>query len=299
MQQPTLVWLDMTLATQHAEIDRVMRKFFDVHHCTNVNSPESEFDLDAGLGLCFEFDYPDRPGLELMRATKERLPHVPILMITTHHSERLAVWAYRNRVFDFLVKPITDDDVLRCYELLSAIQNIDAQNKRPILNFRSRIPSEIPVGQRLAHKRLSPALRFVEKNFRGKIRNADVAELCDMSQYHFSHEFTETFSLTFQEYVLRYRVFQACTELQHPNVAVANVAYSVGFNDPSYFARVFRRYIGCSPTEYGAAANQPGQAMRLEDIARKLELTGLESASVDRRQFDRRIANINDPGTFR
>ena len=286
----------MTLATLHAEIDRVMLKYFEVRHCTNINSPESEFDLDSGLGLCFEFDYPDRPGLDLMRATKERLPHVPLLMMTTHHSERLAVWAYRNRVFDYLVKPITDDDVLRCHELLSAIQNIDAQNKRPILNFRSRIPSEIPVGQRLSHKRLLPALRYVEKNFRKKVRNIDVAELCDMSKYHFSHEFTETFSLTFQEYVIRYRVFQACTELRHPNVGVANVAYSVGFNDPSYFARVFRRYIGCSPTEYSAAAEQHDGATRLEDIAEKLELTGLESAAVDRRRNDRRIVNVNDLG---
>ena len=283
----------MTLATQHAEIDRVLLKHFDVHHCNDVTNPESEFDLDAGLGLCFEFDYPDRPGLELMRATKERLPHVPILMVTIHHSEQLAVWAYRNRVVDFLVKPITDDDILRCYELLSAIQNIDAQSKRPILNFRSRIPSEIPAGQRLRHTRLLPAIRYVEKHFRGKIRNADVAELCGMSHYHFSHEFTETFALTFQEYVLRYRTLESCTELRHPNVPVANVAYSVGFNDPSYFARVFRRYIGCSPTEYSANADSPEFVKRLEDVAQKLDLTGHEYTPADRRKADRRIANVN------
>ena len=283
----------MTLATQHSEIDGILLKHFDVRHCTDVTNPESEFDLDAGLGLCFEFDYPDRPGLELMRATKERLPHVPILMVTVHHSERLAVWAYRNRVVDFLVKPITEDDILRCYELLSAIQNIDAQTKRPILNFRSRIPSEVPVGQRIRHKRLLPAIRYVEKNFRGKIRNADVAELCDMSHYHFSHEFTETFSLTFQEYVLRYRILEACSELRHPNVPVANVAYSVGFNDPSYFARVFRRYVGCSPTEYSANVDNPDFAKRLDDIAQKLDLKGLDYTAVDRRKADRRIANVN------
>ena len=103
-----------------------------------------------------------------------------------------------------------------------------------------------------------------------------------------------SFSLTFQEYVIRYRIFQACTELRHPNVGVANVAYSVGFNDPSYFARVFRRYIGCSPTEYSAAAAKHEGETRLEDIAEKLELTGLESGSVDRRRHDRRMTNIND-----
>ena len=46
------------------------------------------------------------------------------------------------------------------------------------------------------------------------------------------------------------RIFEACKELQHSNVPVANVAYSVGFNDPSYFARVFRRFVGLSPSVY-------------------------------------------------
>lgn len=283
----------MTLTTQHAEIDGVLHKHFDIHHCTDVTKPEDEFDLDAGLGLCFDFDYPDRPGLELLQATKERLPHVPVLMLTIHHSERLAVWAYRNRVVDFLVKPITDEDTTRCYELLSAIQSIDAQNKRPILNFHSRIPPEVPSGQRHRHKRLLPALRYVEKNFRGKIRNADVAELCDMSQCHFSHEFAEAFSLTFQEYVLCYRILEACSELRHPNVPVTNVAYSVGFNDPSYFARVFRRYLGCSPTEYCANADKPEFTERRDGIARKLELNGLNFTAVNQRNTDRRIANLS------
>lgn len=279
----------MTLATQHAEIDRTLLEHFEVHHCTSLEHPEDEFDLDAGLGLCFEFDYPDRPGLDLMRRTKERLPQVPILMITTHHSESLAIWAYRNRVFDYLVKPITADDIRRCHEFLTAIQHIEPdQRKRRILSFRSRIPSEIPAGQRQRHKRLAPALLYVDRMFRGKIRNVEVAELCDMSQYHFSHEFRQTFGLTFQEYVLRYRILEACRELKHPNVSVTSVAYSVGFNDPSYFARVFRRYVGHSPTEYCQLAAGAGHSGRLADILDRLELTEVRSALADRRRGDRR-----------
>jgi AraC-like DNA-binding protein len=212
-------------------------------------------------------------------------------MLTIHHSEQLAVWAYRNHVVDFLVKPITDDDISRCHTLLTTIQSIEAQDKRSILNIRSRIPSEIPSGQRLRHQRLLPALRYVEKNFRGKIRNADVAELCDMSRYYFSHEFAEAFSLTFQEYVLCYRILEACSELRHPNVPVTNVAYSVGFNDPSYFARVFRRYLGCSPTEYCVNADKPEFTDRRDGIARRLELTRQTFTAVDRQKADRRISN--------
>ena len=289
MQRSTLIWFDMTLATQHAEVEKSLTTYFDVEHCNNIYHPEEQFDLDRKIGLCFEFDYPDRPGLEVMRSTKERYPHLPVLMLTAQHSERLAIWAYRNRVFDFLVKPLADEDLERCHKLLSAMQTTERSgDNRAMFEFRSTIPAEIPVGQRSIDVRLAPAIHYVEKNFRGKIRNAEVAELCDMSIYHFTHEFTETFSLTFQDFVIRYRILQACRELRHPNVAVSNVAYSVGFNDPSYFSRGFRRHVGCSPTEFGENLSNGGPDQCLTDAIAKLDLPDVGLLSVDRREQQRR-----------
>ena len=77
--------------------------------------------------------------------------------------------------------------------------------------------------------------------------------------------------------MLRYRIFEACKELQHPNVPVANVAYSVGFNDPSYFARVFRRFIGVSPSEYCEQISNGEIDQRTGDLAKSLELPELKS----------------------
>jgi AraC-like DNA-binding protein len=287
----------MTLTTRHAEIDHALLENFDIRNCANPREPEREFDLSSGVAICFEFDYPDRPGLELLRSTKARFPHVPILMLTTQHSERLAVWAYRNRVMDYLVKPVSADDVARCQQLLATIQKTDRrQNKRVIVDFRSRIPAEIPVGQRGGGVRLAPAVHFVEKNFREKIRNDDVAGLCDMSSSHFSHAFKESFTLTFQEFVLRYRIFEACKELRHPNVPIANVAFSVGFNDPSYFARVFRRYVGWSPSEFCDQMNGSDSEIIMTELSAKLELPELTTLKPERKQRDRWPVSIDRIG---
>jgi AraC-like DNA-binding protein len=122
------------------------------------------------------------------------------------------------------------------------------------------------------------------------IRVAEVAELCDMSPFHFSHEFTAEFSLTFQEYVLRCRILEACKELRHPNVSVANVAHSVGFNDPSYFSRIFRRYFDLSPSEYCEHSRHGGYEKQLQSLVERLELPALDSVErrriVHRRQSD-------------
>lgn len=283
----------MMLATQHSEVDPTISNVFDVHHCLNIYHPEEQFDLTEKFGLCFEFDYPDRPGLELMRSMKERFPQLPVFMITAQHSEQLAIWAYRNSIFDFLVKPICKDDLDRCLNLLGRLQSLEEQPaKRNLYRFKTNIPMQIPVGQRMPDVRLAPAIHYVEKNFRGKIRNADVAEICGMSVYHFSHEFTEAFSLTFQDFVIRFRVLQACQELRHPNIAVGNVAYSVGFNDPSYFSRVFRRYVGCSPSEFSDQAGSKDADKRIQDIADNLNLPDVGSIQLDRHEQERRQQEI-------
>lgn len=290
MERPKLVWFDMTIATHHAEIDRKFYEHFDIRHCSNPNRPDDELESQSGVAICFEFDYPDRPGLSLLRSTKERYPKIPILMLTSHHSERLAVWAYRNRVLDYVVKPVSTEDFLRCKDLLQAIQAAETrQNGRTIIDYKSNIPIEIPVGQRTGSVRLAPAVHFVQKNFQEQIRNAEIAALCGMSSFHFSHEFTETYSLTFQEFVLRYRILEACKQLKHPNVAVANVAYAVGFNDPSYFARVFRRFVGLSPSEYCEQIRGSEFDQRFQDLMERLELPELESMKSGRRhaQFTR------------
>jgi AraC-like DNA-binding protein len=268
----------MTIATSHAEVDRNFAEHFDIRHCSNPQLIDDELESTSGVSICFEFDYPDRPGLSLLRSTKERYPKIPVLMLTTHHSERLAVWAYRNRVMDYLVKPVSTEDFLRCRELLRGIQTAEnRQSGRTIIGGKPNIPIEIPVGQRTGAIRLAPAVHFVQENFQQQIRNADIAKLCGMSQFHFSHEFAETYSLTFQEFVLRYRILEACRQLRHPNVPVANVAYAVGFNDPSYFARVFRRFVGLSPSEYCEQIKCSDNDQRLQDLLQRLELPELES----------------------
>jgi two-component system response regulator YesN len=47
---------------------------------------------------------------------------------------------------------------------------------------------------------------------------------------------------------------QAKRLLANPSMPVADVAAAVGFNDPSYFTRVFRRQEGVSPSEYRATS---------------------------------------------
>ena len=97
-----------------------------------------------------------------------------------------------------------------------------------------------------------PAIEYVEQNYREKISSAEAARLCNLTTFQLSRLFKETYNVTFQDYIMRFRIREACRLLQNPAADIGDVGSLVGFNDPSYFAKIFRRYLHCSPSQFHA-----------------------------------------------
>jgi AraC-like DNA-binding protein len=253
MRKPVLLWVDLTISLRHAELPRVFTETCDIRICTKPNDLFEEIEKGGINGVCFDMDYPDRHGLDLLARTKNSFPSLPVLFVTLQHSESLAVWAFRSRVLDYLVKPVSRREFQRSLNTLRLISDVcPAQRRRKPLDFTVPIPPEVPRSARVGEVALLPAIYFIKQRFREKIRSEEVANACGMTTFRFSRAFHETFGLTFQDYVLRYRILESCRLLRHPDSCVTKVAYSVGFNDASYFSRVFRRFIGTSPSVYHA-----------------------------------------------
>ncbi len=87
-----------------------------------------------------------------------------------------------------------------------------------------------------------------------------VASALGVSVSHFSRTFKRETGQTFEHYVSEKRVEHAQRLLLDPLNNVSEVARKCGFEDVSYFARVFRRVAGCSPSEYSQAPMRVGPA---------------------------------------
>jgi AraC-like DNA-binding protein len=132
---------------------------------------------------------------------------------------------------------------------------------------------------RIAGDRLAPAVFYVQKNYSQRIYSDALARLCGLSPTYFSKAFRQRFNMSFQEFLLRYRIANACALLSNPRACISDVAYSAGFTDPSYFTRMFRRYVGVSPSEYVA----PGCGKRVdEDFLLRLDGPSASSSQVVR-----------------
>lgn len=71
-----------------------------------------------------------------------------------------------------------------------------------------------------------------------------------ISPYHLSHMFKQKTGYTLKQYILRRRIGEAQIRLVQTQDSVQTISEAVGFEDASYFSRIFSKYIGLTPSEY-------------------------------------------------
>jgi AraC-like DNA-binding protein len=255
--KPQLLWFDCTSGVPEPELRVRCASVFEVSQATSVDQAAIELARLKPAALIFDFDYPDQNRLHAMQAIKQSHARLPILMLTLEHSEMLAVWAFRARVWNYLVKPVSPAEFS---ENLDALANIGSRASPPrvaqLLN--AAVPSELrvqPIAPGVA--RLQPALHHVKQHYHEKMSANAAARECGLSRFEFSRKFRAAFGMTFREYLLRVRITEARRLLTAGGDSVTAVGYSVGFNDGSHFARMFRRYTGMLPSEYEASVLLP------------------------------------------
>ena len=260
----------MTVSIRDADTGLPFDKAFDVHHLAPLSSIGADIERIKPAVAFFDFDFPTRQGLNLLRETKRSFPSLPLIMLTVQHSEALAVWAFRSRVWDYFVKPLSVVDVERCVASLGEMLSLRTRSGAP---RSAAIPGAVipeehrqNVPQREDPATLAPAIDYVEHNFRGKVMSAKAATLCGLSAFQFSRAFKETYAITFQEYVLRFRIREACRLLRNPVAQVADVADLVGFNDASYFCKIFKRYTSMSPSRFNSVSEAAVGVEQLLDV---------------------------------
>jgi AraC-like DNA-binding protein len=99
-------------------------------------------------------------------------------------------------------------------------------------------------------KKLQRSLEYIDTKYMGSITLDEVAAVNGLSRFHYSRLFKHTLGCSFKEYLNRTRIKAAKRMMANQDLNVSQVCFSVGFNDVSYFARVFKKIEGTSPSYY-------------------------------------------------
>jgi AraC family transcriptional regulator len=93
-------------------------------------------------------------------------------------------------------------------------------------------------------------LEFIEKHLAEEISLTTLAEVADLSLYHFARAFTQSFGVPPHRYHMARRMDRARSLLQKPALSVTQIGIQLGFRESSSFTKAFRRLTGLTPTEY-------------------------------------------------
>lgn len=97
--------------------------------------------------------------------------------------------------------------------------------------------------------RLQTLFTFVERNYQNEIEIKNMADLANLSLPAFCNFFKKATKMTFTEFVNRYRINKACMLISQDK-SISEACYECGFNNVTYFNKIFKKYIGKTPSQF-------------------------------------------------
>ncbi len=97
---------------------------------------------------------------------------------------------------------------------------------------------------------VSKAKAYMQENFGRDISLDDVSREMNVSPYYFSKLFKDESGKNFIEYLTELRMDRARELLRDENRSVKEISLTVGYTDPNYFSRIFKKQTGMTPREF-------------------------------------------------
>lgn len=163
--------------------------------------------------------------------------------------------------FGDLVVP--DDDLFdrftrlhRAYQAGESRLTRDCLMQSALTGLLRRYGGSRPAGRTTTHARRAAhqARAYLQDNLASNVSLAELARVANLSPYHLARAFTEEFGLSPHAYLVQARINLARRLLLEVR-SVTEVAYRIGFYDPSHFTRHFTRVVGMRPGRYARSAS--------------------------------------------
>ena len=193
---------------------------------------------------------PKVDGLQVCNTLKEdmRTSHIPIILLTARSSKEDRIEGLKNRADDYLTKPFDSE------ELLVRIENLITLRKK----IHSYFNPETDVS--LMPKKLklnSIDGIFIEKitsTLESEISNPlfgveQLATAVSLSRSQLFRKMKAITNRTPNEYIRFFRLHRAMDMIKSNSATITEIAYEVGFQNPSYFSKCFQEQFGKNPSE--------------------------------------------------
>ena len=99
-------------------------------------------------------------------------------------------------------------------------------------------------------KKIEPIINYIDTNFKSPITLEEICTASSYNKYTICHTFKTVTGATIFDYINFLRVNYAVEKLKKSENSILEIATDSGFSSPTYFNRVFKSFMGCSPSVY-------------------------------------------------
>ncbi len=215
-------------------------------------------------------------GLELLQlANQEKLPTL-FIVISGHAEFAYAQRAMFNNAIGYCLKPFSRSELMDSMQ--KAYEILETRNAPPASSFEAPSSSEelpsLPGQETLfappeklsvENKSVRIMLEYLKKHYTEDLSIQDLADLTSVTPNYASQLFKEEIGSTFSSYLTSLRIHQAAVLLYTTDMPIFLVASQVGYKDYFYFAKVFKKITGYTPSTYRSAfAKETGKEFKDE-----------------------------------
>ena len=190
-------------------------------------------------------------GLELCKTLKSNIDtsHIPIILLTAKDAENDQIEGLKAGANDYIVKPFNVD------QLLFKVQNILNTRMQLIQKYREDVWTGIQdFGDEISpqdHQFLSKVREIIEENIDNT--NLNIEYFCNtlgVSRTWLYNKMKGLLDVTMHDFIRVCKLKHGAKLMINERYSIAQAAYAVGFNDPKYFGRCFKKEFGMVPREY-------------------------------------------------
>lgn len=215
----------------------------------NANNGKEGFELAKKLNpevIISDIKMPLMDGIELTKNIKEIMPNVYVVLLSNYAEFDYAKQAISYGVFEYLIK--SDIRPVELKEVFSKIEEDMIIKKELIVNNESE-SIEVDKYENKYSKSITMALEYIDSNYKEPICLADISKNVFLSHEYFSRLFKEEVGENFSTYLTNYRLNKAEYLLKNSDMKVGEIALEVGYQNPSYFSKTYKKYKGISPDD--------------------------------------------------
>lgn len=228
----------------------------DIFESKNGREALEIFDREQPQIAILDIEMPGINGLEVARKIRESGKDCAILFLTGFDKFSYAKQAISVRALEYLLKPYNEQELI--YAVEEAMQHASRFAKQAGRKESMSEDNPQPREEGTESLRLSlireDIRTYIGKNYREDISMQSAAQAMGYSEAYFCKLFKQCFRVNFSAYLNEYRIEKAKAMMADPRINIKDIGLACGYSDSNYFARVFKRITGQTPSDYRLAA---------------------------------------------